>query len=75
MWLDKKMRMTTVAVVYEYVGEVLLQNIRRPDLDKNRIVNNQRALVFDSDCRYDVILGSDFLQKSGIDIKYSTERV
>ena len=60
MWLDKKMRMTTVAGLYESGGEVLLQNIRLPELDKNRIVNNQIALVFDSDCRYDVILGSHF---------------
>ena len=75
MRLDKKMRMTTVAGFYESGGEVSLQNIRLPDLDKGRIVNNQTALVFDSDCRYDVILGSDFLLKSGIDIKYSTVRV
>ena len=51
------------------------KNIRIPDLDKNRIVNNQTALVFDSDCHYDVVLGSDFLKKEGIYIKYSTERV
>ena len=64
--------MTTVSGVYESRGEVLLQNIRPPDLYKNIIVNNQTALVFDSDCRYDVIIGSGFLQKAGIDIKYST---
>ena len=75
MRLDKKMRMTTVAGVYEYVGEVLLQNIRLPDLDKNRIVNNKTSLVFDSYCHYYVILGSDFLQKAGIDIKYLTGRL
>ena len=63
------MIMTTVAGVYESGGEVSLPNIRLPELDKNRIVNNQTALVFYSDCSYDVILGSDFLQKSGIDIK------
>ena len=72
MRLDKKMRMTTVAGVYESGGELSLQNIRLPELEKNRIVNNQTALVFDRDCCYDVILGSDFLLKSGIDIKYST---
>ena len=55
--------------------QVVSQNIRLPELDKNRIVNNQTALVFDSVCRYDVILDYDFLQKSGIDIKYSNVRV
>ena len=72
MQLDKKMRMTTVAGVYESGGKVLLQNIRLPELNKNRIVNNQTSLFYDSDCRYDVILGSDFLKKAGIDIKYTT---
>jgi len=33
---------------------------------------SKKALVFYSKCQYDVILGADFLTKSGIDIKYST---
>ena len=61
--LDKKMRMNTISGVYESGGEVLLQNIRLTELDKNRIVNNQTPLVFYSDCCYDVILGSDFFTK------------
>ena len=69
------MRMTTVAGFYESGGVVLLQNIRLPDLNKKIIINNQTALVFGSDFRYDVILGSEFLQNAGIDIKYSTGRV
>ena len=28
-----------------------------PELDKNRIIDHQSALVFDADCHYDVILG------------------
>ena len=75
MRLDNKMKTNTVAGVYESGGEVLLQNIRLPELDKKKIVNNQAALVFDSDFCYDVILGSDFLQKERIDIKYSPGRV
>ena len=75
MWIDKNIIMTTVEGVYESGGELSLQNIRIPELDKNIIFNNQTALVFDSDCRYDVILGSDFLQKVGIDIKFSAGRV
>jgi hypothetical protein len=34
-------------------------------------VDEQKALIFEKKCRYDVILGSDFLTKSGIDIMYS----
>jgi hypothetical protein len=36
-------------------------------------VDQQKALIFDADsCRYDVILGADFLSKTGIDVNYST---
>jgi hypothetical protein len=49
-----------------------MRNLRLPELDKNCVVDQQKALVFDGDCKYDVILGADFLSKSGIDIKYST---
>ena len=52
---------------------VVLHNLRLPELDKNRNMDQQKALVFDADfCRYDVILGADFPSKTGIDVKYST---
>jgi hypothetical protein len=44
---------------------VVLHNLRLPELDKNRNVDQQQALTFDADsCRYDVILGADFLSKT-----------
>ena len=39
---------------------------------QNRVMEEQRALVFDGQCKYDVIFGADFLSKTGIDIKYSS---
>ena len=55
---------------------VVLRNLRLPELDKNRNVDQQKALIFDTDsCRYDVILGADFLSKTGIDVKYSTGNI
>ncbi len=52
---------------------VLLRNLRLPELDKNCNVDQQKTLVFDADfCRYNVMLGADFLSKTGIDVKYST---
>jgi hypothetical protein len=52
---------------------VVLRNLRLPELDKYHNMDQQKALVFDADsCRYDVILGADFLSKTGIDVKYST---
>jgi hypothetical protein len=43
---------------------VVLGNLRLPELDKDCNVDQQEALIFDADsCRYDVILGADFLRK------------
>jgi hypothetical protein len=52
---------------------VVLRNLRLPELDKNRNVDQQQALIFDADsCKYNVILGADFLSsKTGIDVKNS----
>ncbi len=36
-------------------------------------MGQQKALVFDGQCKYDVIFGTDFMFKTGINIKYSTE--
>jgi hypothetical protein len=37
------------------------------ELGKNRNVEEQKALIFESDtCKYDVILGADFLTETGI---------
>ena len=68
MGLKGKMRMNTLAGTYESEGEVYIKGLRLPELDKSRTVEGQRALVFDADCRYDVILGNDFINRVGIDI-------
>ncbi len=41
-----------------------MRNLRLPELDKNRNVEQQKNLIFESDtCKYDVILGAYFLLK------------
>ena len=50
-----------------------MRNLRLPEFDKNKNVNQQKANVFQSEtCKQDVILGADYLTKTGIDVKYST---
>jgi hypothetical protein len=45
-----------------------------PEFDKNRNVDQQKAVVYQSEtCKSDVMLGADYLTKTGIDVKYSTE--
>ncbi len=63
----------TLAGSYQSLEMVVMRNLRLPELDKNRNVDQQKALIFESEtCKYDVILGADFLNKTGIDVKYST---
>eukprot|EP00804_Cyclotella_cryptica_P004626 CCRYP_006938-RA/>CCRYP_006938-RA protein AED:0.32 eAED:0.32 QI:0/0/0/1/1/1/2/0/301 len=51
---------------------VTLRDLRLPEFDKNRRISQQKALVFDNDhVRYNVILGTNFLSKTGIKLNYS----
>jgi hypothetical protein len=62
----------TLVGSYQLLAMVGMRNLRLPDLDKNRNVEQQKALIFESDtCKYDVILGPGFLTETGIDVKYS----
>jgi hypothetical protein len=66
----------TLAGSYTSSEMVVLCNLRLPELDKNRNIDQQKALIFDADSyKYDVILGADFLRKTGIDVKYITGTV
>jgi hypothetical protein len=51
---------------------VTMQDIRLPEFDKNRRINQQKVLVFDNDnIKYDIILGTNFLSKIEIKLNYS----
>jgi hypothetical protein len=51
---------------------IRMQNIRLPEFDKNRRINQQKVLVFDNDnIKSDIILGTNFLSKTGIKLNYS----
>ncbi len=66
-------KVNTLAGTYTSTEVVIMITLRISEFDKNRYVNQQKALVFQSEtCRYNVILGAIFLTKTGIDVKYST---
>ncbi len=51
---------------------ITMQDIRLPKFDKNRRINQEKVLVFDNDnVKYDIILGINFLSKTGIKLNYS----
>ena len=66
---------STLAGKFHPKEMVYMRDIRLPEFDKNRCVDEQKALVFEGKCRYDIILGADFLEKVGIDIKYSSKEM
>jgi transposase InsO family protein len=50
---------------------VSLSEIVMPEFDKTRKIDGIKAFVFDEPCAYDIILGRDFLHKTGIDVLFS----
>jgi hypothetical protein len=51
---------------------VVTRKVRLLEFNKNCVVEEQKALVLDGKCKYNVIFGADFLSKTGIDTKYSS---
>jgi hypothetical protein len=71
--ISSSRKVNSLTGTYTSTEVVTMCNLRLPEFDKHRNVDQQKALVFQSEtCKYDVILGADFLTKTGIDVKYST---
>jgi len=49
---------------------VKLRDIRLPEFDTTRHITQQTAFITKGACRYDLILGTDFLSKAGIRFDY-----
>jgi hypothetical protein len=50
----------------------MMQDIRLPEFNKNRRINQQKVLVFDNNnVKYNIILGTNFLSKTGVTLNYS----
>jgi hypothetical protein len=51
---------------------ITMQDLRLPEFDRNRRINQQKVLVFDNNnVKYNIILGTNFLSKTGIKLNYS----
>jgi hypothetical protein len=51
---------------------VPMQDIRLPEFDKNRHINQQNVLVFgNNNVKYNIMLGTNFLSKTKIKLNYS----
>lgn len=66
----KTYTMRTLQGTFSSSEVIKIRDIRLPEFDKNRRITSHTALVTEGKCRYDLILGSDFLSKCGITFNY-----
>ena len=62
--------MNTIVGVYQVQKEIWLEDIVLPEFDRNQHIQAQKAYVFDQPCRYDLIMGRDFLTLAGISLNF-----
>ncbi len=62
----------TLAGLLKMQEVVTMRNLRLPEFDTNTHINQQQVLGFDNDnVKYNIILGTNFLSKTGIKLIYS----
>ena len=66
----KQRQGSTVAGSFTSSVEIDFQGIRLPEFYRNRTIDGFKAMVFNADCRYDVILGRDFLSVVGLQLDW-----
>ena len=67
--------MSTLAGEMNVHQMIKLRDVRLPEFDKNRRIECQKALIFDNPCRYDMIIGRDFINKYKFDMIFSKKQV
>ena len=69
--ISSSRKVNTLAGTYTSAEIVIMRNLRLPEFDKKcQLIEGTCISV--RDLQYNVILGADFLIKTGIDVKYST---
>eukprot|EP00957_Ditylum_brightwellii_P092839 7068192-Ditylum_brightwellii.AAC.1 len=60
----------TLMGVFMVQREVMLTDIFLPEFDKTKSVDSIKAIVFNSPCNYNMIVGQDFLESAGITLNF-----
>ena len=63
-------KFNTLAGTMSANKQVHMRDIRLPEFNRCRSISEQKALIFDGPCKYDIIIGADFLTKAGLSIDY-----
>ena len=66
---------STINGTFETTDFVVLNRLSLPELDPHKIVDDQQALVFDGPTQYDIILGRDFLQRTGMTLDFELKEI
>jgi hypothetical protein len=73
--LESSRKVSTLAGKLQVKEVVTMRDIRLPEFDKNRRIDSHKCLVHDNDaCNYDIILGTQFLSKTGIKLDNANNR-
>jgi hypothetical protein len=71
--LPRRMTSTTAAGTFTVTARVNLEDVVLPEFSRSLRIDKLTALVFDApDCKYDVIVGRNFMLPNNFDIKFST---
>ena len=65
----------TVVGLLDSNRQVFLENIMFPEFDKTKRISGATAFVFDTECKYDMILGRDILHKIGLSICFEKKEM
>ena len=73
--LTEKKLVSTAAGPMAPKGLLTIDGLRLPEFDRNAVIETHQFQVFSADCRFDLILGMDFMKKVGVDILLSSLEV
>ena len=62
---------STLAGIIQLTDKVAVQGICLPKFDKSLVIDKRDFLIFDSDCKYNMILSGNFLAAYGINLNYT----
>ena len=66
---------STAAGLMSPSGLLTIDGLRLPEFNRNAVIQSHEFQVFSADCRFDLILGMDFMKKVGVDILLSSLEV
>ena len=71
--LQHNVHSQTAAGLFVVNSHVTLRDIILPEFGRSLKIESLHAYVFDANCKYDIVVGRDFMVPNNFDIKFSTQ--